>query len=140
MEDVKETQGSQQESKEEQSGKIAKNYKVTMSKLVAIVGGEKNLFPTKKASKDVVVTIVEGLLKERKESLEKEVKLELVNLLDKHVELKKTIAAKTQELKQLEEQKTKEFNDAASKVFNRIDSIGEIEKAYYDSINVATKE
>ncbi len=129
---------SQPESKEEQSGKIAKNYKATMSKLVAIVGGEKHLFPTKKASKDVVVTIVEGLLKERKENLEKEVKLELIALLDKHVELKKVIAAKAQELKQLEEQKTKEFNEAASKVFNRIESIGDIEKGYYDSINTAT--
>lgn len=137
---MSETQGTPAvETKEEQSGKIAKNYKSTMNKLVAIVGGEKNLFPTKKVSKDIVANIVSGLVKERKENLEKEVKQELTTLLDKNIELKKNIAAEEKKFNDLKEQKTKEFNEAAAKVFAKIDSIDTLEKEYYDSINTATQ-
>lgn len=114
--------------------KITSNFTATMKKLVAIVGGEEQLFPKKKIKKDVLSTIVDGLIKEKKENLEKEVKAELVTLLDKHVELKKAFNDKELELKKLKETKMKEFNEAASKVFNKIDGIADIEKSYYDSL------
>ncbi len=125
------------EQKQEEAGKVQKQFEATMKKLVAVVGGEKQLLPTKKLDKDVVGTIVEGLLKDKKESLEKEVKSDLVSLLDKHIELKKSIEAKKKELKQLEEQKMKEFSEAASKVFNKIDGIAQMETDYYNSLNQA---
>jgi hypothetical protein len=105
-----------------------------MKKLVAVVGGEQNLFPGKKVSKDIVTTIVEGLLKEKKETLEKEVKSELITLLEKNILLKKTIEDEKKKLKSLEESKMKEFNEAAIKLFNKIDNIGELEKEYYSTI------
>jgi hypothetical protein len=127
------------ENTENNEGKVAKNFEATMKKLIAIVGGEKNLFPSKRVSKDTLKTVVDGLLKDKKEAAEKEVKAELVALLDNHVEMKKAIEAKTKELKQLEEQKMKEFNEAASKVFNKIDAIGDLEKDYYSSLTGAAK-
>jgi len=84
---------------------------------------------------DVITTLVSGLVKDRKEALEKEIKVELIGLLDKHVELKKSIEAKKKELKQLEESKMKEFNEAASKLFAKIDDVQEIEKDYYTALN-----
>ena len=32
----------------------------------------------------------------------------------------------------------KEFNEAAAKLFGKVDSIGEIEKSYYESLKVAS--
>lgn len=115
--------------------KVNKAYDATMKKLVAIVGGDENLFPVKKVKKDVVKSIVSGLIKERKENAEKDVTKELVDLLDKHIQLKKALADKKKELDNLEQQKKKEFNEAASKLFGKIDEINQLESEYYSSLN-----
>lgn len=120
------------------SDKIVKNFEVTMKKLVAIVGGEDKLFPTKKVTSNVIESIVTELTKERKETLEKEIKTELISLLDKHVLLKKEIKTKEEELKKLSQTKMKEFSEAASKLFSKIEGISSLEKEYYDSLNTAT--
>lgn len=118
----------------QQEDKTVKNFEATMKRLVAIVGGEEQLFPKKKIKSDTLATIVSGLVKEKKEKLEKEVTADLISLLDKHVELKKAIAEKKAELKKLEETKMKEFSEAASKIFGKIEDVGNIEKSYYDSL------
>jgi len=120
--------------------KVVKNYDTTIKKLVAIVGGEENLFPIKKVKKDVVASIVTGLLKEKKESIEKEIKADLISLLDKHVLLKREIKAKEEELKKLSESKMKEFTEAANKVFNKIGNINQLETEYYASLKSVSSE
>lgn len=114
--------------------KSTKNYDAAIKKLVAIVGGEENLFPVKKVDNDIVATIVGGLLKEKKENLEKEIKSDLIALLDKHVVLKREIKAKEDELKKLSETKMKEFTEAANKVFGKIGNINQLETEYYSSL------
>lgn len=122
---------------QEDGNKIAKNFKATMDKLVAIVGGDKNLFPIKKVGKDVLKTIVDGLLTEKKETLEKEVKADVIKLLEGHVALQKAISEKKKELAKLEQDKMKEFNDSASKLFGKIESIDALEKEYYSSLSAS---
>ena len=122
----------------EDSNKVSKTYDATIKKLVAIVGGEDKLFPTKKVVSDVIGDIVTGLLKERKEDLEKQIKTDLLSLLDKHVSLKKEIKAKEDEFKKLSETKMKEFSEAANKLFGKIDGISELEKDYYQSLTSTT--
>lgn len=117
-----------------QEDKSVKNYDAVIKKLVAIVGGTDNLFPIKKVENDVVASIVTGLLKEKKENLEKEIKADLIGLLDKHVVLKREIKAKEDELKKLSETKMKEFTEAATKVFGKIGNINQLETEYYSSL------
>lgn len=124
---------------QQEENKTAKNYETTMKRLVAIVGGEEQLFPKKKVKGDVLASIVSELTKEKKEKLEKELKADLVALLDKRVEMNKAFEEKKAELKKLEESKMKEFNEAASKLFNKIEGINDIEKSYYDSLKTAGK-
>jgi len=124
---------------QQEENKTAKNYETTMKRLVAIVGGEEQLFPKKKVKGDVLASIVSELTKEKKEKLEKELKADLVALLDKRVEMNKAFEEKKAELKKLEESKMKEFNEAASKLFNKIEGIADIEKSYYDSLKTVGK-
>lgn len=125
---------------EQDNNKITKNFESTMQKLVAIVGGDKNLFPTKKVGKDIVKNIVDGMLTEKKETLEKEVKADLTKLLESHITLKKSIDDKKKELAKLEQDKMKEFNEAATKVFAKIENIDQLSKDYYSSLKSATGE
>jgi len=124
---------------QQEEGKTAKNFEATMKRLVAIVGGEEQLFPKKKVKNDVLASIVSELTKEKKEKLEKDIKAELITLLDKRVELNKALDEKKAELKKLEETKMKEFNEAASKLFNKIEGIADIEKSYYESLTSTGK-
>lgn len=117
-----------------EQGKEGKKFESTMRKLIAIVGGEEKLFPEKKVSGDTVKGVVNGLLKERKEKLEKETTAELSALLDKYVAFKKEVTEKKKEFEKIVETKQKEFNEAASKVFNKIDGINELESAYYSTL------
>ena len=126
--EVQNTQG-------EDNNKVAKEYDKNVKTLIAIVGGDKNLYPNKKVKKDVVTTIVDGLLKQRKEKAEEEIKTDLVNILDKKVLLDKEIKAKEEELAKLKISKQKEFNESFKKIISRIENINELEKDYYNSLN-----
>lgn len=137
MSEVKEQvpQGAPQENQD----KIVKNFESNMKRLVGVLGGEELLSNSSKVKKDTVELIVENLLKDRKEKLELDIKNDLSTLLDKHVTLKKSIADKKKELKDLENSKMKEFNDACNKLFNKVQDIEQLEKDYYESL-IATKE
>ncbi len=137
MSEIKEqvSQGTPQENQD----KIVKSFETNMKRLVGVLGGEELLNNTSKLKKDTVATIVENLLKDRKEKLELDIKNDLSTLLEKHVTLKKSIADKKKELKDLENSKMKEFNDACNKLFNKVQDIEQLEKDYYDSL-VSTKE
>jgi hypothetical protein len=120
---------------QEDNNKVTKEFDKNLKTLVAIVGGNKNIYPTKKVSKDSLTTIVQGLLKDRKEDAEKLIKADLTAILDKKVALDKEIKAKEDELNKLKMAKYKEFNEAIKKVLSRIDDINSLEKEYYDSLN-----
>lgn len=45
---------------------------------------------------------------------------------------------KKKELAKLEQDKMKEFNEAAAKVFAKVENINELSKEYYSSLNEAT--
>jgi len=124
---------------QENQDKIVKTFENNMKRLVGVLGGEELLSNTSKVKKDTVEVIVENLLKDRKEKLELDIKNDLSTLLDKHVLLKKSIADKKKELKDLENSKMKEFNDACNKLFNKVQDIEQLEKDYYDSLS-STKE
>lgn len=138
MSEIKENvpQGTPQENQD----KITKSFESNMKRLVGVLGGEELLTTTTKVKKDTVETIVENILKDRKEKLEIEVKAELSNLLDKHVALKKSIADKKKELKDLENSKMKEFNEACNKLFGKVQDIEQLEKDYYASLTSISKE
>jgi len=129
-------QGTPQESQD----KITKSFESNMKRLVGVLGGEELLSTTTKVKKDTVETIVENILKDRKEKLEIDVKAELSTLLDKHVALKKSIADKKKELKDLENSKMKEFNEACNKLFGKVQDIEQLEKDYYSSLTSISKE
>lgn len=131
------TQNTNNNNQQENSDKITKNFEKTMEKLVAIVGGKDQIYAPKKVQKDVLDTLVEEMLKDRKESLAKEVKADLLALLDKKVVFDKEIKAKEEEFKKLKEQKMKEFTEAANKVFGKVDNIENLAKEYYASLTAA---
>lgn len=122
------------------SNKIQNNYELTLKKLVAIVRGKENLNPKSKIKRDVLETIVDGLLKEKKESTEKEVKEGLNNLLLKKIEFDKLAKEKQEELNKIIQSKQKEFIDSANKLFSLIDGLNTLEEDYYKSLGEATNK
>lgn len=138
MSEIKEDvpQGTPQENQD----KVTKSFESNMKRLVGVLGGEELLTTTTKVKKDTVETIVENILKDRKEKLEIDIKTELSTLLDKHVTLKKSITDKKKELKDLENSKMKEFNEACNKLFGKVQDIEQLEKDYYSSLTSISKE
>jgi predicted nucleic acid-binding protein len=121
------------------NNKEAKNYEQNMKKLVAIVGGKENIYPLKRVDNNVVGELVAELLKEQKDELAKNIKVELKGLLDKKVQLEKEVRAKEEELKKLSQQKQKEFNDACAKVFSKIENINKLEEDYNKTLGDVVK-
>lgn len=122
----------------ESPDKVAKNYEATMKKVFAIVGGEKNLNPKKRVTKDTMKDIVANLLKGQREETAKEVTDGLKALLSSHVELKKLISEKKAELEKLEKTKMKEFTDQANKLFGKVEDMDKLEAEYIQSLGEAT--
>ncbi len=134
-----ENNNNNQQNSAEDKNKIAKQYEATLKKLVAVVGGQENVYGPKRVPNDTLGTLVNDLLKERKEKLASSVKVELTELLDKKVALDKEIKAKEEELAKLKQNKQKEFNEAASKVFGKIEGIEQLEKDYYSSLTTTVE-
>lgn len=120
----------QAENSAENNNKVKIEYDKNINKLVAIVGGKENLLPKKKVKGSLISTIVEGLLKEDKEALEKSIKDGLKALLEKKVQCDKEIKAKKEELDKLEIAKNKEFNEACKQLFSKIDNVEQLERDY----------
>lgn len=123
-------EGNQENQQQQDNNKVAKNFEATMSKLVAILGNKDHLSPKKRIKKDILGTIVSDLLKEDNEASQTAIKTELKELLGKHVTLTKEIAVSEKQFEQLKQNKMKEFNEAANKLFGKIDNLGQIEQEY----------
>lgn len=121
------------------SKKVIENYEKNIKKLVAIVGGEKNLKTKNKVAKNKLADLVSDLFKEETLEIEKNTKEALKQLLKNRVEMTRAIDAKKKELAQLEESKMKEFNEAAVKLFNQVEGIDSLEQEYYAALTDATK-
>lgn len=126
--------GGNQQNEGQNNDKVLKQHEQIMEKLAAVLGGKEKIFPSKKVGKDVLASITEGLLKDRKEAAEKELKAGLIELIDKKVTLDRELKAKQEELKKLEINKTKEFNEAATKLFNKIDGIEQLASDYRSTL------
>lgn len=124
---------------QENPDKEQKRYEGNMAKLAAVLGGKENIFPTKRISKNATATLAQELVKERKEALSKSVKTELAELLDKRIQMEKEFKQKEDELKKLKVVKTKEFNEAAAKVFQKIEDIDQIERDYEVTLKGASQ-
>lgn len=129
MEDVIKTE----ETQEQVNDKVSKKFDADFKKLLALLGGEKNL---KKVSvpNDDLGNIVEELLKERREEFIKDFKSKAKGLLDKKLEFDKEVKKAEDELKAKVISKKKEFSEKMKEVFGMVENINEIEKSYYASM------
>lgn len=122
--------GDNQQNQQDNNNKVVKAFEKNMERLAKIVGGEENIAAPKKVGDDILAKVTNGLLKDRRASLEKEVQTDLVTILDKKVALDKEIRAKKEEFEKLQLQKKKEFNEACAKVFAKIEGIDKLGEDY----------
>lgn len=118
----------------QEEDKTNKQFDATLKRLVAVVGGKENLSPKKRIKKDTLANVVNGLLQEKREATEKEVKEKLTELLAKKVAFDKEMSVAKADLDKLEKTKKKEFIEASQKVFQMIDGIDDLEKDYYKAL------
>lgn len=128
--DNNQNQGGGDQNNQENNNKVVKAFEKNMERLAKIVGGEENIAAPKKVGDDILAKVTNGLLKDRRASLEKEVQADLITILDKKVALDKEIKAKKEEFEKLQLQKKKEFNEACGKVFAKIEGIDKLGEDY----------
>ncbi len=128
----------QQDTPEQQNDKVSKQFDANFKKLIALLGGEKNL---KKVNvpNDELGSVVEDLLKERREEFIKDFKSKAKAVLDKKIEFDKEVRKAEEALKNTVIAKKKEFSEKMKEVFSMVENIQEIEKSYYQSMK-DTKE
>jgi hypothetical protein len=120
--------------------KISKQFDANFRKLVAIMGGTKNLKKVSVPSGDVG-TIVDELLKERRDDKIKEFKVKAKEILEKKLDFDKNVRKAEEELKNTVNAKKKEFTEEMQKLFSFVDDIGAVEKSYYQSLkDIAPEE
>ena len=122
------------ENKGNDNNKVNLAYDKNLKKLVAIIGGEKNLRPVTTVQKNSMEEIAKELFKEETDAMEIKIKEDLKNLLKKRIEMVKAFDEKKKELAKLEVDKKKEFNEAAIKLFNKISDLDGLEKDYYSAL------
>jgi len=128
-----------QETPEQQNDKVSKQFDANFKKLIALLGGEKTL---KKVNvpNDELGTIVEDLLKERREDFIKDFKAKAKSLLDKKLEFDKEVKKAEEDFKKTVVNKKKEFSEKMKEIFNMVENIQEIEKSYYQSLKDTKEE
>lgn len=119
--------------------KVSKQFDANLRKLVAIMGGQKNM---KKVSvpSDEVGDVVEELLKERRAEKVQEFKAKAKEILEKKLEFDKAVRKAEDELKNTVNTKKKEFSEEMQKLFSFVDDIGSVEKSYYQSLKEIAPE
>lgn len=113
--------------------KISKQFEANFRKLVALMGGKNNLKRVSVPSGDVG-TIVEDLLKERREEKIKEFKTKAKEILEKKLNFDKDVKKAEDDLKNTVNAKKKEFSEEMQKLFSFVDDISAVEKSYYQSM------
>jgi hypothetical protein len=126
----------EQQQQSNDNSKVIKQYEATLKKLVAVIGGAP-LAPASKIPVGVLGEVIDELFKEDRETLGKELKEGVRNLLKQKVEMDKAFKQKEDELAKLKIEKYKEFNKASNHVFSKIENLGTIEAQYYAALNQA---
>jgi hypothetical protein len=129
----------EQANQEQSPDKVLKQFEGTIKKLVAIMGSDKSLYPSKKVQADDLSTIVTELLAEERQKNTKEVSDQLKALLKGYTDLKSEVKKKQEELKKLEQDKMKEINKAAQSLFSRIEALDQKEKDFYSGLKAASE-
>lgn len=117
--------------------KVLAGFQNNVAKLTAIVKGPQNLKLDRKVSKDRTEDLIAELFQEETEATEVQVKEELKTLLKNYVKLNASLTEERKKLDSIEVAKKKEFNQAASKLFSRIEGVETILKDYNDAFKVA---
>lgn len=122
-----------EEAQKQNADKITKKYDAAFKKLVALMGGDKNL---KKVSIPTteVGEIVTELLKERRQKTIDKFKIDAIAILDKKIEFDKEVKKAEDTFKNTVNAKKKEFTEELLKLFQGLESINETEKAYYTNL------
>jgi hypothetical protein len=119
--------------------KVLSSYEVNVKKLTAVVKGEEGLKPIKRVKKSESERLVEELFKEDREKVFTETKEELKVLLKNYVTLNNSLAEERRKLDNLEIAKKKEFNQAATKLFAKIEGVDDLTKEYFGAFQVAAE-
>lgn len=122
---------------ENSNDKTSQKYEANWKKLVALFKSDKPLKGSKKLPKDDVSSVIDELLKERKEKQIAEFKIKASELIDKNIKFNKEVAEAKKQMEKTIQDKKAEYNKAMEEVFNMIDGIAELEKDYYTALTKA---
>lgn len=121
----------------ENKNKVANAFNENVKKIEALLGKPADKKTRRKVPSGAMEAIIADLFKEEDEDLQKNMRADLKKLLLSYVELHQALDTKRKEMEQLENAKMKEFNEAAQKLFNRIDGFPEILKKYAAGLKAA---
>jgi Rps23 Pro-64 3,4-dihydroxylase Tpa1-like proline 4-hydroxylase len=111
-----------QESPEQKNSKIEKRFNRNMDKLMALFAGDHSIFKTKVPNNNVS-SLVEELLKERREEAGKQFKAKAISLLDKKVEFDKLVSQKKKEFEDSVNKGREEFSKEMEACFQLVENI-----------------
>ncbi len=131
------TENQNQEQQNQDQGKVQKQYDANLQQLLLILNSQPNgttLLKRKKAGADLVTDVVGLLLKESNESFQEEIKGDIKGLIQAKIALDDEITKKEKELVKSKEDSMKKFNEAANKVFGKINGQQELAERYKKSL------
>lgn len=117
-----------------ESQKIKDAHDAAMGKVVALFKGESNLNVSKKIPNETVATLMGEVLKEEVDAKKADFKHKAKALMKSKVAYDKFLKEKKQEFQKAIDAKTKEFTKEANDLIFIVDSIGELQKDYLESL------
>lgn len=125
-------QQNEQNNQENNSGKIQKRFDNNMKRLAAVFNNaeRKVLGKKNKVANADISTVVDELLKERREATAKEFKTQCGALLDKYIQFDKEMKEEEAKLKKIKEQKMEEFSKAIEATFGLVENIDSLAGQY----------
>lgn len=131
------SQNNQNEANNQDSGKIQKRFDNNMKRLAAVFNNaeRKVLGKKTKVPNTDISTIVDELLKERREATVKDFKVQCGNLLDKYIQFDREMKEEEAKLKKIKEQKMEEFSKAIEATFGLVENIDSLAGQYASILN-----
>lgn len=122
----------------EQQNKTRKSFESNLELVGAVLGKPLSKTGRRKTKDSDLDELTADLFKEEDDAIKAEVKAELKGLAKKYIELNEQMKAKQKELEKLEEEKMKEFNQAAEKLRNKIEILPERMRKFKDSLRAVS--
>jgi hypothetical protein len=129
----------QNQDQQNNNDKVEKKYTAAMSKLVAVLGGKKQLKLPKAIPNDMVSTVVNDLFKEEHKLLVDQVKSDLRTVLKSFAEMEKEFKRAEQELQKVKTNKKKEFTTTVEALLAKVEDAGALERNYTAALKEATE-